>query len=92
MHTLLIVLLGILLGMSLLAFVLFGIDKHRAQARQWRIPEATLLLTALFGGSLGALLGMLAFRHKTRKPKFYLTIPLMLLAHAALLGWVFTQA
>ena len=91
MRTLPAVLLGILLGMSLLTFVLFGIDKHRAQTRQWRIPEATLLLSALFGGSLGGLLGMLVFRHKTRKPKFYLTIPALLLAHAVLLGWACTQ-
>ena len=91
MRTLLLILLGIQFGMSLVDFLLFGIDKRRAQTRQWRVPETTLLLAALFGGSLGGLLGMLVFHHKTRKPKFYLSIPLMLLVHAALAGWVATQ-
>ena len=49
------------------------------------IPEAVLLATAAAGGSLGALLGMWLFHHKTRKAKFFLTIPLFLTAHCVLL-------
>jgi uncharacterized membrane protein YsdA (DUF1294 family) len=51
-------------------FALFGIDKNRALAGQWRIAEGTLLLLALLGGTLGAYLGRAGFRHKTRKQPF----------------------
>ena len=58
-----------LLAANILAFVLFGIDKQKARRNLWRIPEKTLLLSALIGGSAGAILGMQFFHHKTRKPK-----------------------
>ena len=61
-----------------LAFSLMLADKHRARKKQWRIPEAVLMTTALLGGSLGALLGMYTVRHKTRHPKFTVGIPLIL--------------
>ena len=60
---------------NLIAFVLFGIDKRRAYLNQWRISEKTLILLALLGGSLGAMLGMNVFRHKTQKPLFRWGIP-----------------
>ena len=63
---------------NLAAFVLFGIDKRRARREQWRIPEGTLILTAVLGGSIGALGGMLLFRHKTRKPRFSVGVPVIL--------------
>lgn len=63
------------------AFCAFGMDKRKAKKRKWRIPERTLLLLALAGGSAGALLGMLAFRHKTQKKKFAIGIPVILLLH-----------
>jgi uncharacterized membrane protein YsdA (DUF1294 family) len=53
-------------------------DKHKARHGAWRIPEATLMWTAILGGSIGALLGMYLFRHKTRHLKFILGIPLIL--------------
>ena len=59
-------------------FLFMLADKHRARKKQWRIPEATLMGTAAMGGSIGALLGMYAFRHKTRHPKFYIGIPVLL--------------
>lgn len=61
-----------------IAFSLMLADKRRARKKQWRIPEATLMATALLGGSLGALLGMYTARHKTRHPKFTIGIPLIL--------------
>lgn len=61
------------------AFWLMRSDKRRAQKKQWRIPEATLMLSAILGGSVGALAGMYLFRHKTRHIKFTLGIPLILL-------------
>ena len=68
---------------SIAAFVLCGLDKRFAVRHRWRIPEKTLMLSAVLGGSPGLLLGMAAFRHKTRHPKFYIGVPLILLAQAA---------
>lgn len=60
------------------AFFLMLADKQKARHGAWRIPEATLMWTAILGGSIGALLGMYLFRHKTRHLKFILGIPLIL--------------
>ena len=70
--------------MNLIAFALYGIDKRRAKQGAWRISEYTLLLAALLGGSLGALLGMRYFRHKTRHRKFRYGVPLILLLQLGL--------
>ena len=59
-------------------------DKHRARKKQWRIPEAALMGIAAMGGSIGALLGMYAFHHKTRHPKFYIGIPVLLVIQLCL--------
>ena len=67
------------------------LDKRRAIKNRWRIPEATLMGVAAVGGSLGVLLGMRLFRHKTRHPKFYLGVPALLVLHLALLGWLIWQ-
>ena len=53
-------------------------DKEKAKKRLWRVPEATLLTVAALGGSIGCLAGMKVFHHKTRKPKFYIGIPVIL--------------
>ena len=66
------------------AFVLMHADKRRARKNRWRIPERTLIGTAVLGGSIGALLGMRCFRHKTRHLKFTLGIPAILIAQIAL--------
>ncbi len=63
---------------NLLAFILMGIDKAKAKANRWRIPEATLTGLAVLGGSIGAMAGMYLFRHKTRKPKFRYGLPVIL--------------
>ena len=70
--------------MNLIAFALYGIDKRRAKQGAWRISEYTLLLVALLGGSLGALLGMRYFHHKTRHRKFRYGVPLILLLQLGL--------
>lgn len=72
------------LVMNLIAFAAFGIDKRKARLDKWRIPESTLLLLAFLFGSLGALLGMRAFRHKTRHWKFRILVPLFLVLQVAL--------
>lgn len=80
-------LLVYLLIINASAFLLMLADKQRARKKQWRIPEATLLLFALLGGSAGSLAGMYAFHHKTRKPKFYIGIPLILAAQLLFAAW-----
>lgn len=74
-----------LVVLNVVTFVSYGIDKFKAKHNRWRISEATLLLLAIVGGSLGALLGMKAFRHKTQKSKFTITIPLVLALQLAVL-------
>ncbi|MDD5954327.1 MAG: DUF1294 domain-containing protein [Firmicutes bacterium] len=66
------------------AFLLMLIDKQKARRGAWRIPEVTLLASAILGGSVGALAGMYCFRHKTRHVKFSLGIPLILTVQIAL--------
>ena len=61
---------------NLIVFCLYGIDKWKAMHHKWRIPEAHLILAGCFG-IFGAILGMLAFRHKIRKPKFYIGLPVI---------------
>ena len=57
---------------SVVAFILYGVDKRKAQNHQWRVPEKVLLLSALLGGTLGAFFGMLVFHHKIAKKSFML--------------------
>jgi len=68
---------------NLVAFALCGIDKYRAKKDLWRVPEKTLFLAALLGGSIGLLLGMRTFRHKTKHKSFTLGVPLILLLQVA---------
>ncbi len=69
---------------NLISLFLYGLDKWKAIHHRFRIPEAHLMLLALFGGSPGCLIGMYLFRHKIRKPKFYIGIPLILFGEAAI--------
>ena len=82
--TFLHILIAYLLLINLIAFIAMGADKRRARRHLRRIPEATLLLFAVIGGSIGAIGGMLLFRHKTRHAVFFVGLPLILLAHSAL--------
>ena len=74
-----------LIAINLVTFFIYGIDKLKAKRGKWRIPESMLLTLAVVGGSIGALLGMLAFRHKTKHKKFTIGVPLILAAQVALL-------
>ena len=75
-----------LIIINIAAWLMYGLDKWKAKSGAWRIPERTLLLTALAGGSVGALAGMLLFHHKTRKPKFMIGVPVMFAAHCVIVG------
>ena len=63
-----------------IGFLLMLVDKIKAKKNLWRIPEATLFLTAIIGGSIGSILGMYTFRHKTKHIKFIVGMPLILAA------------
>ncbi len=80
-----------LLFVSVLAFLLMGLDKHYAKVRAWRIPEKVLFLAALAGGSVGSILGMQLFRHKTRHWYFRLGMPLILVAQVLLAAFLLTR-
>ena len=80
-----------LLLINAVAFVLMLADKQKARKNRWRIPERTLIGSALLGGSLGALLGMYTFRHKTKHLKFTLGVPAILMAQIALAIWIFLK-
>ncbi|MBR5616697.1 MAG: DUF1294 domain-containing protein [Oscillospiraceae bacterium] len=71
------------------AFLLMLIDKQKARRGAWRIPEATLIWIAILGGSIGSLIGMYFFRHKTRHLKFVLGIPVILFAQLSLAIWLY---
>lgn len=76
---------------NLATFIVYGADKRRARKGKWRVPEKTLFLLPLLGGSVGALLGMRVFRHKTRHWYFVWGIPAILLAQIALAVWLLTK-
>ena len=82
-------LLWYLAAVNLVTFTVYGVDKAKARRGAWRVPEKTLFLLPLLGGSVGALLGMRVFRHKTKHWYFVWGIPLILLAQIALAVWVY---
>lgn len=84
-------LIGYLVLMNAIAFLVMFIDKRRAKRHAFRIPESILFELAILFGSVGILAGMFAFRHKTRKMRFYLGIPVILLIQIMLLVLFFTS-
>lgn len=73
---------------NLITFFIFGIDKVKAKRDSYRISEKTLITICAIGGALGGLLGMMIFHHKTSKPKFVITVPLLVLIYGALTLWL----
>lgn len=70
-----------LIALNIITFLIMGIDKYLAIKKKYRISEFHLLTLTLFGGSVGSLLGMIIFRHKTKKMKFLIIIPLSIIIH-----------
>ena len=77
-----------LLAINVVAFIMYGIDKYKAKKAKWRIPEATLLLLDVLGGSIGAWMGMKVWHHKTMHKKFKYGIPAILLIQIALMAYL----
>lgn len=76
-----------LLIINLIGILIMYIDKRKAKYGKWRIPEKTLLIIALLGGSVGTIIGMYAFRHKTQKLKFVLGFPTILIAEIVIIAY-----
>ena len=78
------ILLLYLVAVNLVTFFIYGIDKFKSKRAKWRVPEATLLGLAAVGGNIGAWLGMKLWHHKTLHKKFRYGIPLIFIAHIAI--------
>ena len=70
---------GYLIFINMIAFIIFGIDKWKAVHDRWRISEKSLFILAMIGGSIGAILGMRFFHHKTKHKSFTIGIPVILI-------------
>ena len=76
---------------NIIAFILFYVDKRKAEQSKRRIPERSLLFYSFLGGSIGSYLGMRIWHHKTRKPKFRIFVPVWLVLHIAMICFVTYQ-
>ena len=81
------IILGYLLAVNIATFFLYGIDKYKAKKGKWRVSEATLLMMAVIGGSIGAWAGMRLWHHKTKHKKFKYGIPVIIMMQIAF--WVY---
>ena len=80
-----------LIAINVITFLTYGIDKLKAKKGKWRIPESTLLLLAIIGGSIGAWLGIKVWHHKTLHKKFKYGIPLIVIAQIAIIFYIFRE-
>lgn len=76
---------------NLIGFFAMGIDKFKAKRNYWRIPEGTLIMIAVLGGGIGDLIGMYTFRHKTKKMKFTIGIPTILITEIVIIIFFITD-
>lgn len=84
-------LLSCIIAVNVITFVVYGIDKLKAKKGKRRVPEATLLLLAIVGVSVGAWCGVKVWHHKTMHVKFKYGIPLIMAMHAVLLVYLMTK-
>ena len=85
------IILYYLLAVNIATFLLYGVDKYKAKKNKWRISEATLLMMAVIGGSIGALAGMRLWHHKTMHKKFKYGIPVIIIMQIALVTYLHTN-
>ena len=74
--------------MNVIAFLVFGIDKHYAKTGKWRVKESTLFILSALFGAVGAFVGMRVYHHKTKKPRFRIIIPVLAAAQLAVIVWM----
>ena len=82
---------GYLIIVNIVSFILYGIDKYKAKRGKWRISEATLLMMAVIGGSIGAWVGMRLCHHKTMHKKFKYGIPIIIILQVVLAVYLLTN-
>ena len=80
-----------LFAINIVSFFLYGIDKYKAKKNKWRISEATLLMIAIIGGSIGAWVGMRLWHHKTMHKKCKYGIPVIIIMQVALAVYLLTN-
>ena len=80
-----------LIAINVITFLTYGIDKFKAKKGKWRIPESTLLLLAIIGGSIGAWFSIKVWHHKTLHKKFKYGIPLIVIAQIAIVVYIFRE-
>ena len=80
-----------LIGANIIGFLSMFFDKKKAEKGAWRISEHTLLMIAFLGGSIGSIIGMYKFRHKTQKPRFYIGIPVIITLQILFVIYVVTH-
>ena len=85
------IILGYLLAVNIATFFLYGIDKYKAKKSKWRISEATLLMMAVIGGSIGAWAGMRLWHHKTMHKKFKYGIPIIIILQVTIAVYLQTN-
>ena len=78
-----------LVVINILGFLIMGLDKWKAKNGKWRIPENTLLLFTILGGGIGTISGMYIFRHKTKKAKFTVGMPAILVLEIVLFIYLY---
>lgn len=76
---------------NLIGFLAMGIDKYKAKKNYWRIPEGTLMMLAVLGGGIGTISGIYVFRHKTKKMKFTVGMPTILISEIAIIVYLFIK-
>lgn len=80
-----------LIVINLIGFLAMGIDKYKAKRNYWRIPEGTLMMLAVLGGGIGTISGIYVFRHKTKKMKFTVGMPTILISEIAIIIYLFIK-
>lgn len=75
--------IGYVIAINIIGFFVMGMDKWKARTNRWRIPEKTLFAVSILGGSIGTLVGMYAFHHKTKHWYFRVGMPLILILQCA---------
>ncbi len=85
------ILIGYIILINAITFITFASDKSAAKGGRRRVPEKTLLGMSFFGGALGGYLSMQLFHQKTRKPRFSVGVPVMLLLQAAILIYIWMR-
>lgn len=84
-YKLILIIIGYIFLINLIGFIAMYIDKKRAKRNEWRIKEGTLISIALLGGGIGSIIGMYKFRHKTKKLKFTVGIPTIIIAQIVII-------